>query len=347
MKPPVEVQGVLHVHSAHSDGSGSVHEIIEAAQGAEIDFLILTDHNTMQAKIEGWEGWHGSTLFMVGEEISTQSGHCLAIGTSEHTGHGSNRSFGRPRSAGETLRDIRRQGGLSFIAHPHGLYKPFFMRRDHSWKDWSINSYNGLEIWSYMFDWASRFRKRRWKVCLQDPDALIGGPDPKTLEKWDEIGRKTRLVGIGGVDAHAHRYPLINRIVFPYADLFHTVRTHVLLDRHVTGNSEIDKTSILHAIRTGHCFAAYEQLGQASGFRFSAPSEELEMGDEAKFQKDIELVVESPVAADFRLIRDGLLHTRGQGMRRVFKTSGPGVYRVEAFLEGRPWIFTNPVYLRD
>jgi hypothetical protein len=25
----------------------------------------------------------------------------------------------------------------------------------------------------------------------------------------------------------------------------------------------------------------------------------------------------------------------------------PGVYRVEAWLGDRPWVFTNPIYLRD
>ncbi len=49
----------IHVHSTISDGTGEVHEIIQAGQAAELDVLILTDHNSLKAKTEGWEGWHG------------------------------------------------------------------------------------------------------------------------------------------------------------------------------------------------------------------------------------------------------------------------------------------------
>ena len=74
-KSYVEIQGVLHVHTTHSDGSGSVADVVEAAQKTGVDFVVLTDHNTMRAKHEGWEGWHGSTLLIVGEEVSTRAGH--------------------------------------------------------------------------------------------------------------------------------------------------------------------------------------------------------------------------------------------------------------------------------
>ncbi|MSS72297.1 MAG: histidinol-phosphatase [Candidatus Latescibacteria bacterium] len=337
-KPYVEVQGVLHVHSNHSDGSGSVAAVVEAAQRTGVDFLVLTDHNTMRAKHEGWEGWHGSTLLIVGEEVSTRAGHCLAIGTSD--------SIPRRRPAAEIIRDIGAQGGLSFIAHPHGVYKPFLRRRDHSWKDWSLKAYTGLEIWSYMFDWARQFKYYRWSECVRHPDRLIVGPDPHTLSRWDELGRGARVVGIGGVDAHARRYPLLNVVIFPYEDLFRTVRTHVLLDGPLTRDAATDRVAILNALREGRCFASYDHRVPGLGFCFSAPSHGLLMGDEAAFLHDLDLVVESPVPAAFRLIRDGLQQGEGAGRRHVFRTEGPGVYRAEARLDGRPWIFTNPIYLR-
>jgi hypothetical protein len=312
--------------------------VVEAGQRAGVDFLVLTDHNTMRAKHEGWEGWHGSTLLIVGEEVSTRTGHCLAIGASD--------SIPRRRPAAEILEDIRAQGGLSFLAHPHGVYRPFLKRRDHSWKDWSLDAYTGLEVWSYMFDWARQFKCYRWNDCIRNPDRLIVGPDPQTLTRWDELGRKARVVGIGGVDAHARRYPLLDVVIFPYDDLFRTVRTHVLLDVPLTGDAGADVGAILNALRQGHCFVSYAHLVSAPGFRFSAPAQHLLMGDEAAFQDDLDLVVESPVPAAFRLIRDGLPSGEGAGRRHVFRTGGPGVYRVEARVDGRPWVFTNPIYLR-
>lgn len=337
-KSYVEIQGVLHVHTTHSDGSGSVADVVEAARRTGVDFVVLTDHNTMRAKHEGWEGWHGSALLIVGEEVSTRAGHCLAVGISD--------SIPRRRPAAEIIRDIQTQGGLSFIAHPHGVYKPFLKRRDHSWKDWSVNSYTGLEVWSYMFDWARQFKYYRWSECVRNPDSLIVGPDPQTLSRWDELGRRARVVGIGGVDAHARRYPLLDVVIFPYEDLFRTVRTHVLLDGPLTQDAAADRAAILSALRAGRCFASYDHLAPGLGFCFSAPSQRLLMGDEATFLHDLDLVVESPVPAAFRLIQDGLQRGEGTGRGHTFRASGPGVYRAEARLDGRPWIFTNPIYLR-
>ena len=42
----------------------------------------------------------------------------------------------------------------------------------------------------------------------------------------------------------------------------------------------------------------------------------------------------------------GFERDQAEGVRHVFRTRGPGVYRVEARLGERPWIFANPIYLR-
>ena len=55
---------VVHLHSLHSDGTGSVEEIARAAEG--IDVVLLTDHDTMAAE----PGWYGDVLVLVGEEVS-------------------------------------------------------------------------------------------------------------------------------------------------------------------------------------------------------------------------------------------------------------------------------------
>ena len=57
--PLIDYAGAIHVHTRHSDGSGTVPEVISAAQKAEIDFLIITDHNNMRAQRDGAEGWYG------------------------------------------------------------------------------------------------------------------------------------------------------------------------------------------------------------------------------------------------------------------------------------------------
>lgn len=44
-----EYVGALHIHSVYSDGTGTVEEIINYAREVGLDYLILTDHNTVKA----------------------------------------------------------------------------------------------------------------------------------------------------------------------------------------------------------------------------------------------------------------------------------------------------------
>ena len=65
-----EYSGVLHIHSTYSDGTGSPDHIAQAANETGLDFLILTDHNTIQAKTDGYEKFYNNTLFIVGYELN-------------------------------------------------------------------------------------------------------------------------------------------------------------------------------------------------------------------------------------------------------------------------------------
>ncbi len=71
--------GVIHIHSTNSDGQEDLPKIIKAANAAKCDYMLLTDHNTLQALPD--EGWYGNTLVLVGEEITVgqDQGHYLAI----------------------------------------------------------------------------------------------------------------------------------------------------------------------------------------------------------------------------------------------------------------------------
>jgi len=48
-----EYRGVIHVHSTFSDGRAGIDKIMSEANRAEVDFLILTDHNGIEAKLRG------------------------------------------------------------------------------------------------------------------------------------------------------------------------------------------------------------------------------------------------------------------------------------------------------
>ena len=56
--PPVlvretEVVGAVHVHTTHSDGALDVAGVVDEGRAAGLDFLLITDHNTLAAKPQG------------------------------------------------------------------------------------------------------------------------------------------------------------------------------------------------------------------------------------------------------------------------------------------------------
>ena len=53
----VRVSGVAHIHTIHSDGGGTVADVESAAAAAGLDFVIITDHNSLAGKPrEGYGG---------------------------------------------------------------------------------------------------------------------------------------------------------------------------------------------------------------------------------------------------------------------------------------------------
>ncbi|MDA0709520.1 MAG: CehA/McbA family metallohydrolase [bacterium] len=333
-----EYCGIIHVHSTYSDGSGSIPTILHAAQDANLDFLVLTDHNSLGARTDGWEGWHGRTLLMVGDEVSGRRGHCLALGTRQRVNH--------HQALQGMLGDIHHQDALSFVAHPHGRYRPLFREHNHAWGDWTADSFTGLELWSYMFDWIKDFRYFRFWGHYRHPERHISGPDPQTLQKWDEICQLRPCVAIGGVDAHARKYGPLPMVVFPYKDAFRTLRTRVILTEALTGSRERDMAAILGALQHGHCYIAYDGLEMAGGVRFQLSDGTSMMGDTACFRSPLSIDVQLPREADLKFLWNGQTIATVRTRQHTFPVEKPGVYRAEARLQGSPWIYTNPIYLR-
>src|SRR5690606_25643630 len=50
--------GVIHVHTRYSDGAGTVRRVAQAAVRAGLDFVIVTDHDTLAGLENGDDGWY-------------------------------------------------------------------------------------------------------------------------------------------------------------------------------------------------------------------------------------------------------------------------------------------------
>lgn len=343
-----EYIGALHIHSVFSDGSGEVHEIVEAAQECELDFIVLTDHNTLRALKEGFEKWYGKTLLLVGCELNDKQNlnHLLALGINE--------TFSTRIPAAEYTKKVKESGGVGIIAHPFEKRSSFKEHPPYPWNEWSSEDFHGIEIWNHMSEWMEGLNEQNKINYFLHPLKSIVGPTKETLEKWDELNLKRKVVGIGGVDAHAHKVNLLGFFeleVFPYKVLFKSIRTHVLLNDSLSQAQEsndvsLGKIKIYNAIKDGNCFVSNYYHGDAKGFRFYAKvnDEIYSMGSSIDLSDEIELTVEVPEKeAIVKIIGNGKEVFSGKSSKVIFSPKEKGVYRAEVYINDNAWIFSNHI----
>ena len=345
-----DLAGVVHVHSLYSDGTGTVPEIAAAAEANDLDFLLLTDHDTLGAKQNGEEGWYESVLVLVGEEVSPRKGgHYLAFGLDRAIDH-------RRLDGYQIVEQVGQAGGFGFLSHPFSKGSRRFRRPPMSWSAMDATGYVGLELWSLVTDSAEKIDRISDALrFIITPGRFVDHPPSSNLEIWDELCRARRCVALGGIDAHQIGIRIGNRVplrLMAYKRSFRYLRTHLLTDRPLEKDLERDRTLVYEALRAGHAYIAMDSLAPAHGFRFTANGPQtLEMGDEAPagdaawhFHADL------PRRARVRLVRDGSEIAGAEAAAVEHEATGPGVYRIEAYLHSkgreRTWILSNPIYLR-
>ena len=344
---------VVHLHSTHSDGTGTVPEIARAAAHAEADVVLLTDHDTLEARRRGEEGHYGPVLVLVGHEVSPPNrNHMLAFDTETEIRH-------RGLSATEIAEAVRGAGGFGFAAHPFSHGSKRFGRLGSlgtamAWED--LDCLDGIEVWSFLSDNGENVSSLRDAVSfIARPERYVTHPPQGNLDEWDRLGARRRVVGIGGLDAHQFGRRIGGHVIraMGYARTFRQLRTHVLTEGALTGELDHDRRQVYGALREGRCYIAASAVAPARGFRFWAAGAggELPMGGEgAAADGPWDLRAELPRPAAVRLLRDGEEVTRAQTPTLAHRASGAGVYRVEARLEAhgreRTWILSNPIYLR-
>lgn len=344
--------GVIHFHSAYSfDGRTPVAEIIRAANKSGVDFLLLTDHSTLQARKDGFEGWQDGTLLIVGEEIAPRFNHYLAFQLEESVTNAGDLPDMPPQSY---IDRVRNQGGMGFIAHPDHEGTSLFHVKHYPWTDWSVSGYTGLGIWDFMTDWQNSLSGYlRAILSYAFPAFFLRGPSSNTLARWDVLTQERRLVGIGELDNHdtLKRILGFNLSMFPYTRVFRLIRTHILTDGPLSGNSSADIATLFDALRNGRVYVALDYYRSSAGFTVFLTEEGrcATMGDEFVLHNSAELKISVPYRARIRIIRNGNLYHQATGKEFSVKISEPGVYRIEAYLKVfsgvHPWIFSNPIYI--
>lgn len=135
----------------------------------------------------------------------------------------------------------------------------------------------------------------------------------------------------------------------PYVQSFDNVSTHILA-------VEQTEPAMRDALRRGRAYVSHDWMCDPTGFAFGVADVEQPgqlaavMGDEYPFRSGVALAAEFPVEAHYRIVKDGEVVETGLGRKLTYAPSGPGVYRLEGWLEvggeRRPWLYTNHVYLK-
>lgn len=346
----------LHMHTIYSDGEGTHADIIKAAQHAEIDVVIVTDHNTLVSGIEQYYDLPDRKgLMLVGEEIHDQSripqkSHLLVLNVPKEMAT----LAGDPQTL---IERVNKEGGLSFLAHPQDPELKLFHEDGISWEDWQATGFTGFEIWNNFSEFKGRIKNKLSALFLAfNPQYITEQPYAEVLTKWDELlseGRKTVIVG--GSDAHALKLHLgpIKRIVFPYEIHFQSINTHIQVPGSLTGDLVKDKKMIYSALKSGNAFVGYDLPASTEGFQFTAQSgtSKTSIGEEIVLEGGVTFQISTPENGTIHLLKDGK-HIKNWNNTRfcTYITSEPGIYRVEVHIDflgkQRGWIFSNPIFVK-
>jgi hypothetical protein len=346
-----EYVGNLHVHSARSDGGEPVDTLAKIGKAAGLDFVIINDHDYM---VDGLhledEGFHDGLLVLTGLEIGERYHHYLAFDLKEIV-------KSHDLTPQQIIDRVNAQEGIGFLAHPFEKGMPFLEKSvAYTWNDLSVKGYAGICLWNFSSRWKERLKTPFHALfCLVFKMGSLKGPSAETLRFWDRSCLERPMVAIGGSDAHgnAMKWGFFKFTPLRYEYLLNSINVHVLLGRPLPRQLDQAKQEIYGALRKGRLFIAHEQLAAAKGFRFFYVLEDgsdLTMGEEDQFKMG-RFFIEVPGEGRVRLLRNGLVVHQKDGEWISHDVKEPGVYRTEVFRRvagfgWRPWIFSNPIYLR-
>jgi hypothetical protein len=346
----------LHMHTRYSDGTGTHADIAAAALRAGVDVVIVTDHNVL---VDGPEKIYKDgkkrLMLLVGEEIHDQArdpqkNHLLVFNARRELA-------GFAPNPQNLIDNVRKAGGICFIAHPRDPECKPIKETDISWEDWSVQGFTGIELWNGLSEMKVIIKSYLHAMFyVYFPQFVNRSPIPEVVDRWDDMLRAGRkVVAIGGSDAHALHVSLgpLHRTVFPYEFHFRTVNTHILTPEPFTGTLESDRELVYSALAAGRCFVSLDLAGDTRGFRFTAQGKEktAQMGEEISPENGVTFQIRLPQRTECRLLKDGKIIKQWFDRDIITHiTSEPGTYRVEVFKKylglRRGWIFSNPIYVR-
>ena len=203
--------GDVHLHTTHTDGQHTVDEMAQAAIDAGLDFIIVTDHDTLRPleDINSANMTYDDFLVMLGVEITQDWGHFVAYNVSYLPYEINEKMRESPWEAQEAIDGLLEHNpdALIFLAHP--LFPNF------PWDYPDTEGFHGIETWN-SYDNRS----------YDHPDSV------SAFAWWDELNNDGRRI-LSTAVSDAHR-----------RDYIGSTRIHVYAP-------SLEEDSIIAAIRNG------------------------------------------------------------------------------------------------
>lgn len=210
-------RGDLHAHTIHSDGRWDIPEFTAFMRGLGLDFVSLSDHNTVTGLKQHRSQTEDGFLAMGGMELSTFNGHMLALGSSHWYEWRLNIEDGM--DVNRIMKQVIDQGDMLIIAHPMAPDEPFCSGCMWMFNDARPGVALGVEIWNGFWHRFNEEGLQQYYV-------------------WLNLGN--RLVMTSGTDIHGAPDP--------------TMASEYRVGFNVVYAESLSEASILEAVRKGHSY---------------------------------------------------------------------------------------------
>ncbi len=337
--------GAFHIHSKYSDGSGTIPEIIECAKKAGLKWIVISDHNNLEGLY--YEGINDGVYTIVGSEISPEnSNHLVALNIKEKI----DRDIG-PRNY---INEVHNQGGICFVAHPDESIKRENNQKPLRWEDWSIDSFDGIEIWNYLSDWTDQYTTKKIEIFQYiNRHKIVKGPTKAVLKWWDELNKKseTPFPAIGGVDAHCFllNYFGLRLKLAEYYDYFSTLNNVVSLEEPLSEDFPTAKEQILSALKNANFFIINRKAAKNRNFPeifIESKDKQISVGNCYDLEKYSKLTVKLPEKSLIKLVWNGIYQEEFNTKSLEYELLQKGKLRLEIFCNNLPYIFSNYFFIK-
>lgn len=358
-----DYRGAINVHSKLGLGSGSLQEIAKAAIQANLDFVILTDHNVFSIPSVP-SGYHRQLLVFSAAQYSYLDAQLLVLDRQAANFD----SIGQAQTAlADRLSQSNNDPQQNIMVLGHPLSQDQRIARD------GMPGLDGIEVVNLKSLWEQAWRRSPaslfWSLLIYPFNAklallrLFEEPEAE-LQLWDMLATKRPTIGLAGSDATAKAGPIGSFFLeFPsYETSFSLVSNHLLLPSELTGEVDADVRKLRQAIASGQFYFSVDVLGNPKGFntQLQLGDKVWPMGSEVKWKPGMKLTAVLPrkpnVPFEISILKDGQHMMSSNSTEATYDIQGPGTYRVVVrviryltVLDGQrwlTWIYSNPFYLK-